>query len=219
MWLRKLLVLALCALSQASITLTATAAVVERDWITPGDGLLTFDDVNNREWLDLSQTLRANFPPNFRIEDVAAELEPGRLFEGFTWANVEDVTAFAQSAGIDTESTDFEVNGGPAGRLLDLISPTIGPLPATNNSASVGLLDDMLLSPSGNSSQAIAFFSFLPSRPFAGLHFSHTAGDDGRPATSALMMYRNVPEPNSIALSALFIVGISKSHLFTGGAA
>ena len=33
------------------------AAVIERDWQTPGDGLLTFDTVNQREWLDLSETL------------------------------------------------------------------------------------------------------------------------------------------------------------------
>ena len=30
-----------------------SAAVFERDWKTPGDGLLTYDDVNRREWLDL----------------------------------------------------------------------------------------------------------------------------------------------------------------------
>ncbi len=36
------------------ITLLATfplhAAVIEHDFLTPGDGLLTYDDVNQREW-------------------------------------------------------------------------------------------------------------------------------------------------------------------------
>lgn len=35
----------------------ASAAVMEVDWKTPGDGLLTYDTVNKRKWLDLSQTL------------------------------------------------------------------------------------------------------------------------------------------------------------------
>jgi hypothetical protein len=34
----------------------AEAAVFERDWKAPGDGLLTYDDVNQRVWLDLSET-------------------------------------------------------------------------------------------------------------------------------------------------------------------
>jgi hypothetical protein len=39
------------------------AAVIQHDWKTPGDGLLTYDDVNQREWLDLSQTLQSSqFP-------------------------------------------------------------------------------------------------------------------------------------------------------------
>lgn len=38
------------------------AAVIERDWQTPGDGLLTYDNVSQPEWLDLSQTLLSQFP-------------------------------------------------------------------------------------------------------------------------------------------------------------
>jgi hypothetical protein len=48
------------------LTIAATqaeAAVFERDWKTPGDGLLTYDDVNRRVWLDLSETLLSSqFP-------------------------------------------------------------------------------------------------------------------------------------------------------------
>ena len=31
--------------------------IVERDYRTRGDGLLTYDDVNNREWLEITETL------------------------------------------------------------------------------------------------------------------------------------------------------------------
>ena len=34
--------------------LTASATISERDLLEPGDGLLTYDDVNQREWLDLT---------------------------------------------------------------------------------------------------------------------------------------------------------------------
>lgn len=35
---------------------SSDATVLERDWKNRGDGLLVFDDVNNREWLDLTVT-------------------------------------------------------------------------------------------------------------------------------------------------------------------
>jgi hypothetical protein len=42
------------------------AGVFSRDWKTPGDGLLTYDDVNQREWLDLSVSRLDQFPvPRF----------------------------------------------------------------------------------------------------------------------------------------------------------
>jgi len=189
------------------------AAVMERNWKAPGDGLLTYDDVNQREWLDLSQTLRLNFPPNFLISDVVMELEPGGMFEGFTWANIEDVVAFAQSAGIDTNTLDVGVNGVAVEELLDLIGRTRGPLPPLNNSSSITFLNEIVQSPSGDLRQAVAIFTSQLSGPESGLILSHTAGDDGRPSTSALMFYRNVPEPNSIALMALFIAGIGLAEL------
>jgi len=87
-----------------TVAAPTTAAVFERDWKAPGDGLLTYDDVNNREWLDLSQSIRAQFggttgEENF--QNTIAQLEPGGLFEEFTWASADDVREFAVSAGID----------------------------------------------------------------------------------------------------------------------
>ena len=42
------------ALALVLAAVQSQAAVFERDWLAPGDGLLTYDDVNKREWLDLS---------------------------------------------------------------------------------------------------------------------------------------------------------------------
>jgi hypothetical protein len=74
------------------------AAVFERDWKTPGDGLLTFDDVNKREWLDLSESLLYQFPGDTleaRYKSVVVQTLPGGLFENFTIAKSSDVIALA----------------------------------------------------------------------------------------------------------------------------
>ncbi|MCO6043216.1 cytochrome P450 [Aeoliella sp. ICT_H6.2] len=180
--------------------------MIERDWRAPGDGLLTYDTVNQREWLDLSQTLRINFPPNYRVEDVALELEPGGMFEGFTWANIEDVTEFAQSAGIDTTTLDYSVNGAAAGIAVNLLSPTFGPT-SVNNSYSVGFLNDTLPSSLGSPAPAYALFASLPSSASAGLALRTNVGDTARPPNSGLMLYRNVPEPNAFALLVVGLAG------------
>jgi hypothetical protein len=44
-------VFTLCMTIIAGTLAVGRAAVVERDWKNLGDGLLTYDDVNNREWL------------------------------------------------------------------------------------------------------------------------------------------------------------------------
>lgn len=50
------------ALLAATICLATSidAAVISRDWKTPGDGLLTYDDVNQRVWLDLTESRLAS---------------------------------------------------------------------------------------------------------------------------------------------------------------
>ena len=61
----------------------------------PGDGLLTYDDVNHREWLDLTVSALSQFGGSVtdRIQRARAELQPGGLFEGFTGANSLDIAA------------------------------------------------------------------------------------------------------------------------------
>ncbi|QDU55290.1 hypothetical protein [Aeoliella mucimassa] len=84
---------------------TATAAVIQHDWLVPGDGLLTYDDVNQREWLDLTETQLFKFPGGTLEEQYQAVVDhtlPGGMFAGFTVATAEDVRALAESAGIDT---------------------------------------------------------------------------------------------------------------------
>lgn len=69
-------------------------AVHERDFLTAGDGLLTYDDENNREWLDLTETLDLAFT------EVDEHISTGGYLNGFTLATVEDLKGLADSAGV-----------------------------------------------------------------------------------------------------------------------
>ena len=92
----------------------------ERDLVPgSGDGLLTFDDVNQREWLDLTESILVNFP-----DGAVNELEPGGVFEDFTWATAEDVRSLAESGGIDTTTLDFSTNQSNGLLLLHLLGVT-----------------------------------------------------------------------------------------------
>ena len=93
----------LTALLGATLPLSSRAAVMERDWLAPGDGLLTYDTVNQREWLDIPATLLSQFGSTTEeaIPAALAELEPGGSLADFTLASREDVAALVASAGVD----------------------------------------------------------------------------------------------------------------------
>jgi hypothetical protein len=76
-------------------------AVIERDLHSVGDGLLTYDTVSGREWLDLTAT------PSVTLAQIQASFGTGglrELFGGFEIAQYEDVFALANSAGISPDA-------------------------------------------------------------------------------------------------------------------
>ena len=191
--------------------LPATAAVFERDWKTPGDGLLTYDDVNQREWLDLSESQMLLFPGihnSQRLPLALLELEPGGLFDGFIFAKTDDVITFAQSAGIDTSIRDYEMNQAATLNVMGLLSTTFTSL--NGSGSSTGFTDSF--SVNTNPPERIAA-TFKVKRPMdppskAGLFFS-IANDLTRRETNGLLLYRQtVPEPMTIVLSALSLIGL-----------
>jgi hypothetical protein len=174
----------------------ARGAVFERDWKTPGDGLLTFDDVNNRVWLDLSQSRLDQFPQP-RLENALAEIGPGGLFEGFTFAERTDVIPFAQSAGINTATHNFAINEQPTGDLIELLSITFQNSLTTR---SIGYINE----PGGTPRLGADFFVSPENGPsgLAGLFFS---SDPLGPIVPGLMLFRNIPEPSC---GLLVLVGL-----------
>lgn len=69
-----------------SLASWAEADLVSRDLYEPGDGLLTYDEVNQREWLDFTETGKyAN------EEDFLTAISPGGELEDFHFARQEDL--------------------------------------------------------------------------------------------------------------------------------
>ena len=121
---------------------STNAAVVERDWLAPGDGLLTYDTVSGREWLDLPVTRLSQYTnlstarDKLDIIDGVANalplLEPGGPFEEFTLASSDDVFELFSSAGIDQTSIETILQSSEAMfRLLELLERTPFPMNET----------------------------------------------------------------------------------------
>lgn len=194
------LILLCVALATSSVFVSPRvlqAAVISRDWKTPGDGLLTYDDVNQREWLDLSQTiLTTQFPGRSRDERfdyVIGQTSLGGIFGGFTAAKSHDVIALAQSAGIDTTTDDFATNSEPTLNLVEHIGFTSDP--RVGDRLAVGILDE-LGGPSYPFHLGARFFSVAPTS--AGLSIG--IGQTEFRTVPAVMLYRAIPEPDALLL-------------------
>ena len=182
-------------------------AVFSRDWKTPGDGLLTYDDVNQREWLDLTQS-RLSFFPGASFEDRyqagLAQLDMGGVFAGFVAAASTDLRAFAHSAGID-ETRDFAFNAEPTLAMINLVGPSIISTASPPDRRSFGLLGE-LTSPPRNPPKRL-FGEVLRDEPpgFAGSAglLIQPGSDLATPAITGMWLFRNVPEPTTLALVVL----------------
>src|SRR5262245_21225908 len=84
-------------------------ALLEKDWKTAGDKLLTLDNTTGLEWLDLTQTAALTF------NVVSAQLGPGGNFEGFRFATLSEVNGFLAASGLPpTNWTPGNCPGDPS---------------------------------------------------------------------------------------------------------
>lgn len=114
----KLLFLLACVLIAGQVK----AGVVSRDLFEPGDGLLTYDDVNNREWLDF------NYSSSFGRESLFAELSMEGILSGFHFSARADIEQLALSANanwLDTPSQQIWENSDGSVHLLKLLGWTL----------------------------------------------------------------------------------------------
>lgn len=183
-------------LSPIFLAASANAAVFEHDWKVPGDGLLTYDDVNWREWLDLTETQLFKYP-GANLEEpyqaVLAETTAGGEFAEFLPAMSQEVFSLAESAGIDTATTNFDVNQSAISHLVQLLGGALG---------SVGGL-------STDQNAATPLVLFVTSSPRdtkgAGLVKFSSANDN-----YGVWLYRQVPEPSTaVQLSVMFVLTLN----------
>ena len=175
------------------------AAVIARDWQTPGDKLLTYDEVNRREWLDLSVSDTTLYfgTVEMKYQAVIARTAPGGDLVGFEPANHADVVALGASAGIDTGTSNFAVNQQAAFDLIELVGLTYISN-ADYNRYSMGYTADQVRT------QVTEVFHLRATREadIAGVR-SHwfISGHPG------VWLYRQVPEPGCAVLAVVCCSG------------
>jgi hypothetical protein len=202
----------------------ASAGVIARDFATPGDGLLTYDTVNRREWLDLPETAGAP------LAEVMSQMAPGGRLEGFKFAKLADVSDLAASAGVGWTTWTITFDSQPqAPQLVELlgavvtysggVSPDIDialGLIATDSSASVPTFDDTIFLVVSMVVEEVVFGqngASLIRTPRGGVLTSGPSPPaPGQPAIAIgnvgpFWLYRAVPEPVGLSLGASALIG------------
>ena len=77
-------------LSASLFSVTGHGALLETDYLNDGDGLLIYDDVNQREWLDVTATTGMSVNSALALHGA----------EGFRLGNSADVFQLYSEAGI-----------------------------------------------------------------------------------------------------------------------
>lgn len=167
----------------------AHAGIVERDWKNPGDGLLTFDDSNNREWLDLTET------QGMSIADVTSKLGPIGDYAGFVHASANDVLGLATSAGVQIDLRPWALDPVPAVRELQQL---VG-ITDDGSWLSVWSVGIALAETNSDTKFAEVQFFWTPSDPpEATLSLSSWNVDPGRPLFDhGMWLLRPVCDPNT----------------------
>ena len=99
-------------------TQTASAALLEADWLVPGDSKLTVDTNSGLEWLDLTETA------GLSMNEILAGTG-GFASMGFRYATTTEVSGLFAAAGIvDTSGNSVAENAGPVIDLLLLLGTT-----------------------------------------------------------------------------------------------
>ena len=206
-------------------TLPLHAAVVEHDFLAPGDGLLTYDDINQREWLDLPYVFTS-------LDNIKSKMVPGEFLEDFKFATEEDVRNLNLSAG----PSEYHESGvddliDSLGFIVRATGGVLGTLEFTLGQVAVGfdngqpIFDDtnVVLQNIGGGLQPgncnNPLYCNEPGRDFivanaadyegvaGGLPNNVFAGYLSTNDTGPFWLYRTaVPEPTSIALLTLGVI-------------
>jgi hypothetical protein len=188
----------------------AWATVQERDWRTPGDRLLTYDELNQREWLDLTQSRLAIFPGDAyeeRYQQLLLELAPGGHFGGFVVAKDTDLYELAASAGIAAVG---DIGNEQATRELIRLVGASYSNPRNMRQWPYGLLDGAFFNNVGQFREAGVLTTGSRS---AGVNISGVGmfvrSELGNPETMGVWLFRAVPEPSTRWPTMIVAVALS----------
>lgn len=73
----------------------AHAVLIERDWLTENDALLTYDTESGLEWLDVPVTSDMSY------NDVSSEIINNSAYQGFSYASAQQITFFFNSGNLE----------------------------------------------------------------------------------------------------------------------
>jgi len=104
--------------------------------------LLTYDDVNQKEWLDLTETT------DFTLQELTNALSPGGPFSGFSIATSNEVYALAESAGVawipgDQSSLLTSYPQWPEGENAGQLVLKLGPIGSLDADSGSNVVDDL----------------------------------------------------------------------------
>jgi hypothetical protein len=82
------------ALVSLALSPAANALLISADWKTAGDGLITQDTASGLSWLDMTVTADKSY------NTVSSQLGVGGSYEGWRYANDDEVAALYTAAGV-----------------------------------------------------------------------------------------------------------------------
>lgn len=206
---------------------SAPAAIISRDWKAPGDGLLTYDDVNRREWLDVSESSIARFSTSnvtdVAIADAKLQLLPGGVFEGFTLATRVDVEQLIASAGIDVSSASSSRDSADEMRnLLNLMRSQQTPIEPSGSGQIIGVIDEQVIPANEFQNTNVAASIGVTTGSFPAQFGFGNSGDSyrvrGVQTGTKMMLYRAaVPEPSTMIVVEILVgvlIAINSHRVF-----
>ncbi len=113
--MKKIILLFCCFVVSA-----ANATLISTDWQSSGDQLITIDNEAGLEWLDWSYTQNRSFL------DVSSQFGVGGEFEGFRYANKNELTTLYSNVGFTFPISDSVSNVSLAQNFTDLFGITFG---------------------------------------------------------------------------------------------
>src|SRR4051812_878024 len=100
--------LAVALLATFLVACPSRAALIEQDYLAPGDHPLTLDTATHLQWLDLSLTLGLSHA------DLRLQLSPSHSLANFRPATEDELVKFWSDAGLPDIATDAIFNPTPA---------------------------------------------------------------------------------------------------------